>query len=305
MCDLRCGSSEEDPQGFCQIWTHEHIRTQGFDEHTYQRGYMDPVLYGRLIQQCADIGVSSIKLNYRGRALAAPAHRLLRPRGGRPGLPRHHDEHQRQRRRAQEARAVRADGGGRHHGPDVLGGRLRPRDLPPPARGRELGDPAQLRALRGARAGRGQGRPRLPHPRLGRAHAPERGARGQRADGGVLEGEDGGRLDVDQRVLLPRRAAAPLEGGPLAADVGGRVPVLGPLPPHGGDLGRPAHHALLPGLHARDRRRPGGARAELPAHEEPQGGLGQRQLRPAARARTASAPGTTPSRASPSASPAR
>ena len=66
VCDLRCGSSEEDPQGFCQIWTHEHIRTQGFDEHTYQRGYMDPVLYGRLIQQCADIGVSSIKLNYRG-----------------------------------------------------------------------------------------------------------------------------------------------------------------------------------------------------------------------------------------------
>src|SRR6266571_203073 len=66
VCDLRCGSSEEDPQGFCQIWTHEHIRTQGFDEHTYQRGYMDPVLYGRLVQQCADAGVSSIKLNYRG-----------------------------------------------------------------------------------------------------------------------------------------------------------------------------------------------------------------------------------------------
>ena len=42
VCDLRCGSSEEDPQGFCQIWTHEHIRTQGFDEHTYQRGYMPP-----------------------------------------------------------------------------------------------------------------------------------------------------------------------------------------------------------------------------------------------------------------------
>ena len=66
VCDLRCGSSEEDPQGFCQIWTHEHIRTQGFDEHTYQRGYMDPVLYGRMLQQCADVGVSSIKLNYRG-----------------------------------------------------------------------------------------------------------------------------------------------------------------------------------------------------------------------------------------------
>ncbi len=66
VCDLRCGSSEEDPQGFCQIWTHEHVRTQGFDQHTYQRGYMDLVLYGRRIQQCADMGVSSMKLNYRG-----------------------------------------------------------------------------------------------------------------------------------------------------------------------------------------------------------------------------------------------
>jgi molybdenum cofactor biosynthesis enzyme MoaA len=39
---------------------------QGMEDFSYQRGYMDPVLYGRLIQQCADIGVSSIKLNYRG-----------------------------------------------------------------------------------------------------------------------------------------------------------------------------------------------------------------------------------------------
>lgn len=66
VCDLRCGSSEEDPQGFCQIWTHEHIRTRGFKEHTYIRGYMDPELYHRLIHECAEIGVSSIKLNYRG-----------------------------------------------------------------------------------------------------------------------------------------------------------------------------------------------------------------------------------------------
>ena len=65
-CDLRCGSSEDDPQGFCQIWTHEHIRKQGLEEYTFQRGFMDPILYGRLIQQCADLGVSSIKLNYRG-----------------------------------------------------------------------------------------------------------------------------------------------------------------------------------------------------------------------------------------------
>ena len=66
VCDLRCGSSEDDPQGFCQIWTHEHIRKLGFDDHTYKRGYMDPKLYYFLLQQCADIGVSSIKLNYRG-----------------------------------------------------------------------------------------------------------------------------------------------------------------------------------------------------------------------------------------------
>jgi hypothetical protein len=66
VCDLRCGSSEEDPQGFCQIWTHEHIRKLGFDEHTYRRGYMDPKIYRELLKQCADMGVSSIKLNYRG-----------------------------------------------------------------------------------------------------------------------------------------------------------------------------------------------------------------------------------------------
>lgn len=66
VCDLRCGSSQEDPKGFCQIWTHEHIRNRDFGEHTYMRGYMDPKLYNRLIRECADIGVSSIKLNYRG-----------------------------------------------------------------------------------------------------------------------------------------------------------------------------------------------------------------------------------------------
>ncbi|HSF13968.1 MAG TPA: radical SAM protein [Vicinamibacteria bacterium] len=66
VCDLRCGSSEEDPQGFCQIWTHEHIRKLGFADHTYRRGYMDPKLYAELLRQCAEIGVCSIKLNYRG-----------------------------------------------------------------------------------------------------------------------------------------------------------------------------------------------------------------------------------------------
>jgi len=72
VCDLRCGSSEDDPKGFCQIWTHQHIRTQGFEDRTFQRGYMDPLLFGRLIQQCADLGVSSVKLNYRGEAALHP-----------------------------------------------------------------------------------------------------------------------------------------------------------------------------------------------------------------------------------------
>ncbi len=66
VCDLHCGSTEEDPEGFCQIWTHEHVRKLGFSDSTYIRGYMDPALYDRLIHECADIGVSSIKLNYRG-----------------------------------------------------------------------------------------------------------------------------------------------------------------------------------------------------------------------------------------------
>jgi len=123
VCDLRCGSSEEDPQGFCQIWTHEHIRTQGFDEHTYQRGYMDPVLYGRLLQQCADMGVSSIKLNYRGEPSLHP--RIVSfVREAAARLPRHHDEHQRQRGGAQEPGALRAARGRRDHRPHVLGGRL-------------------------------------------------------------------------------------------------------------------------------------------------------------------------------------
>ena len=39
----RCGSSEEDPQGFCQIWTHEHIRTQ-LAEIDYKRsGSLDGI----------------------------------------------------------------------------------------------------------------------------------------------------------------------------------------------------------------------------------------------------------------------
>src|SRR5205085_1904145 len=83
-----------------------------------------------------------------------------------------------------------------------------------------------------------------------RPHPHQRGGGGQRAHGGVLAGEDGRGLDVGLGVLLPRRHRAPLEGRALAADERGRLPVLGPLPPHGRDLGWTAHHALLPGLHA-------------------------------------------------------
>ena len=44
--------------------------------------------------------------------------------------------------------------------------------------------------------------------------------------------------------------------------------VLRPLPAHGRDLGRPPHHAVLPGLHAGDRRRARGRQHRLPDHEE-------------------------------------
>jgi hypothetical protein len=73
VCDLRCGSSEEDPRGFCQIWTHEHIRTQDFRDYTYRRGYMDPILFERLIQQCAEMGTKAVKLNYRGEPSLHPS----------------------------------------------------------------------------------------------------------------------------------------------------------------------------------------------------------------------------------------
>src|SRR4029453_17467351 len=162
------------------------------------------------------------------------------------------------------------------------GRRLRPRDLPPPAGGREGGDPAHPGALRGARAGRRQGGAGLPHPRLGRAHPPERRARGQRSHGGVLEGQDGRRLDVHQGVLLPRRHHPPLEGGRVAADGRLRGPVLRPVPAHGRDLGRAAHHALLPGLHAGDRRRRGGGRPGR-TRAQPARGLADAELRPPAR----------------------
>jgi MoaA/NifB/PqqE/SkfB family radical SAM enzyme len=36
------------------------------------RGYMEPALYDRLVRECADIGVSSVKLNYRGEPALHP-----------------------------------------------------------------------------------------------------------------------------------------------------------------------------------------------------------------------------------------
>ncbi len=41
---------------------------------------MDPMLYGLLIQQCADMGVSSIKLNYRGEPSLHPRDRVASSR---------------------------------------------------------------------------------------------------------------------------------------------------------------------------------------------------------------------------------
>jgi len=66
VCDLRCGSTEADPKGFCQIWTHEHTRTLGFAQKTWKPGLMDPKLYRLLIKEAERIGVKSVKLNYRG-----------------------------------------------------------------------------------------------------------------------------------------------------------------------------------------------------------------------------------------------
>ena len=64
-CDLRCQ--------FCNIWTHEHIRTQGFrDNRAYPAGFMDPQLFNNLSVDAAAFGVKSIKLNYRGEPTLHP-----------------------------------------------------------------------------------------------------------------------------------------------------------------------------------------------------------------------------------------
>jgi len=72
-CDLKCGSTLEDPKGFCQIWTHEHIRKQGFDAHTWKPGLMSPELFCGIVEEASDLRhVRSIKLNYRGEPTLHP-----------------------------------------------------------------------------------------------------------------------------------------------------------------------------------------------------------------------------------------
>jgi hypothetical protein len=72
ICDLRCGATLADPKGFCNIHTHEHIRTQGFKDKTYKPGLMDPKLYYQLMLDAYDLGVQSIKLNFRGEPTLHP-----------------------------------------------------------------------------------------------------------------------------------------------------------------------------------------------------------------------------------------
>jgi MoaA/NifB/PqqE/SkfB family radical SAM enzyme len=71
-CDLKCGSSLSDPTGFCQIWTHEHVRKLGFGEGAYKRGMMDPRKFYQLADAAKKIGVKSVKLNYRGEPTLHP-----------------------------------------------------------------------------------------------------------------------------------------------------------------------------------------------------------------------------------------
>ena len=141
-CDLRCGSSEDDPQGFCQIWTHEHIRTQGLDEYTFQRGFMDPILYGRLIQQCADLGVSSVKLNYRGEPSLHPMIVAFVREAAQLGFPDIMMNTNGNGLARKQPDLFAQDRGRGHHRPHVLGGRLRPRHLRAAAGGRRLGGAA-------------------------------------------------------------------------------------------------------------------------------------------------------------------
>ncbi len=74
-CDLKCGSNAKNPEGFCQIWTHEHIRKLGFGDRTDRtmpRGMIEPRKFYQVINAASKIGVKSIKLNYRGEPTLHP-----------------------------------------------------------------------------------------------------------------------------------------------------------------------------------------------------------------------------------------
>ena len=129
-------------------------------------------------------------------------------------------------------------------------------------------------------------------------------------DSGRMEEFWKGKMGVDwmsiSECYFPAGTQHHWKAARVAPDERGRVPVLRPLPPHGRDLGRPPHHALLPGLHARDRRRPRGGACPAARCAACSEAWAERELRPPARRAPRSAPGTDPAAAaSPSAAPAR
>lgn len=72
-CDLRCGATDENPDGFCQIHLFEAIRTKGFkDKHSYTPGFMSPTLFDMLTYDAHFYGVQAVKLNYRGESSLHP-----------------------------------------------------------------------------------------------------------------------------------------------------------------------------------------------------------------------------------------
>jgi hypothetical protein len=66
VCDLKCGSNLKNPDGFCQIWTHKHIRKEGFKNHIYKPGMLSPDDYYRVLYEAVQSSVESVKLNFRG-----------------------------------------------------------------------------------------------------------------------------------------------------------------------------------------------------------------------------------------------
>lgn len=72
VCDLRCGSTLKDPEGFCQIHTHEHLRKEGFKNNRYKPGMISPEDYYKLIHDAIANNVQSVKLNFRGEPTLHP-----------------------------------------------------------------------------------------------------------------------------------------------------------------------------------------------------------------------------------------